>query len=221
MKTRQSYGFTMVELIVVVIVISILAAIIYVAYNGIQEESRDSKRANDMVVLSNQLEKYFDKNGIYPTGCGSASCTNGTNWSFYAPDNINTTTTLSNVSTLLNLPLTSLDPKVTTTTPFIGSGSSVSNASPGYFYRGGHTLTTGYSGTASATIIQLTEQGGSRTCTLTASFNSTDTANSRDTAAFVLGYYSEVDKVWKLSMGDRGIRPTVGGANPTFCVVTN
>lgn len=221
MNTRSTRGFTIVELLISIAVIGILAAIVLVAYNGIQERSRDTKRANDMVLLGNLLEKYFAKNGIYPTGCGSASCTNGTNWSFYAPNNINTTTTFSSLSSLLNQSITTLDPKVTSTTPFIGSGSTVSNATPGYVYRGGHTLNSGYSGTTSATIVQLTEQGGSRSCTLTASFNSANASSSRDTAAFVLAYYSEGDKVWKLYMGDKGLRPTVGGTTPSFCVVTN
>lgn len=59
-------GFTVVELIVVVVVISILAAIILVAYNSMQTQARDSHRTDTIGKIRNALEIYKAKNGTYP-----------------------------------------------------------------------------------------------------------------------------------------------------------
>lgn len=45
-RTKQSNGFTIVELLIVVVVIAILAAITIVAYNGVQERTRESSVKN-------------------------------------------------------------------------------------------------------------------------------------------------------------------------------
>ncbi|MCA9336234.1 prepilin-type N-terminal cleavage/methylation domain-containing protein, partial [Candidatus Saccharibacteria bacterium] len=47
-KHRLS-GFTIVELLIVIVVLAILAAITIVAYNGIQQRSRDSIRKSDLM----------------------------------------------------------------------------------------------------------------------------------------------------------------------------
>ncbi|MCA9336117.1 prepilin-type N-terminal cleavage/methylation domain-containing protein, partial [Candidatus Saccharibacteria bacterium] len=52
MKTwakNKKTGFTIVELLIVIVVIAILAAITIVAYNGIQQRSRDSIRKSDLM----------------------------------------------------------------------------------------------------------------------------------------------------------------------------
>jgi prepilin-type N-terminal cleavage/methylation domain-containing protein len=50
-KHKNQLGFTIVELLIVIVVIAILAAISIVAYSGIQERSRDSKVKSDMSSL--------------------------------------------------------------------------------------------------------------------------------------------------------------------------
>ena len=51
-------GFTIVELLIVIVVIAILAAITIVAYNGIQDRSRDSIRAHDLANIKKALLAY-------------------------------------------------------------------------------------------------------------------------------------------------------------------
>ncbi|MBC7943014.1 prepilin-type N-terminal cleavage/methylation domain-containing protein [Candidatus Saccharibacteria bacterium] len=63
---NHSHGFTIVELLIVVVVIGILAAITIVAYGGIQTRARDTIRINDIKSLQEVVELYNIKNGTYP-----------------------------------------------------------------------------------------------------------------------------------------------------------
>ncbi len=63
--TRRS-GFTIVELLIVVVVIGILAAIVTVAYTGIQSAARDSSRIATLNQLQKAIELYYVENGDYP-----------------------------------------------------------------------------------------------------------------------------------------------------------
>jgi len=64
---KATSGFTIVELLIVIVVIGILAAITIVAYNGIQQRGRDSRMYNDLSNASKQLEVYNIDNGSYPS----------------------------------------------------------------------------------------------------------------------------------------------------------
>lgn len=59
-------GFTIVELLIVIVVIGILAAIVVVAYNGVQGKSRDSARIAKVKSISKAIELYYIDNGRYP-----------------------------------------------------------------------------------------------------------------------------------------------------------
>ena len=69
-------GFTIVELLIVIVVIAILAAISVVAYNGIQQRARDSDRKTGITNLAKALELYYIDNGQYPLGSGSTTINN-------------------------------------------------------------------------------------------------------------------------------------------------
>lgn len=69
-KTNIQRGFTIVELLIVIVVIAILAAISIVAYNGIQDRGRDSANLSQGKGLAKALEIYRIDNGDYPI-CGS------------------------------------------------------------------------------------------------------------------------------------------------------
>lgn len=63
-KTKS--GFTLVELLIVIVVIAILAAVTIVAYNGVQAKAQDSARVSDMTTIEKALELYYIDNGNYP-----------------------------------------------------------------------------------------------------------------------------------------------------------
>ena len=63
----NSKGFTIVELLVVIIVIGILAAIIVVAYNGIQQQAIAASLKSDLNSASKKLELFKVENGVYPS----------------------------------------------------------------------------------------------------------------------------------------------------------
>lgn len=64
---KDNRGFTIVELLIVIVVIGILAALVVVTYNGIQQKARDTERKTDINALHGQLEAYQAQNGRYPT----------------------------------------------------------------------------------------------------------------------------------------------------------
>jgi len=66
MNYRQ--GFTIVELLIVIVVIAILAAITVVAYNGIQNRAYDSTVQSDLRNAYMKIVAYreTDGNGIFP-----------------------------------------------------------------------------------------------------------------------------------------------------------
>src|SRR5690606_30018009 len=66
---QNTHGFTVVELLIVIVVIGILAAITVVAYNGIQQRARDSQRISAARALQSALAMYFVDHGSYPNVC--------------------------------------------------------------------------------------------------------------------------------------------------------
>lgn len=80
-------GFTLVELVVVIAVIGILAAITLIGFSRYQADGRDARRASSVAAITEALEKYYDANGEYP------SCSQVT-----AIASVVTTTTLQGLS---------------------------------------------------------------------------------------------------------------------------
>jgi prepilin-type N-terminal cleavage/methylation domain-containing protein len=64
---KRNQGFTIVELLIVIVVIGILALLVITTYSGIQAKARNSERTSDMSALQTQLEAFFQNSGYYPS----------------------------------------------------------------------------------------------------------------------------------------------------------
>jgi type II secretory pathway pseudopilin PulG len=53
--------------LIVIVVIGILAALVIVTYNGIQQKARDTERKTDIKALQGHFEAYWADNAKYPT----------------------------------------------------------------------------------------------------------------------------------------------------------
>jgi prepilin-type N-terminal cleavage/methylation domain-containing protein len=72
-KYDGRHGFTIVELLIVIVVIGILAAITIVAYNGVQQRARIAVLQSDMSNAVRVLEIDNVTNGSYPTSAAAAN----------------------------------------------------------------------------------------------------------------------------------------------------
>lgn len=65
-KKQQHSGFTVVELLIVIVVLGILATIVSTIYSGAHERARDTTRLNDITAIKESLETYRASKGTYP-----------------------------------------------------------------------------------------------------------------------------------------------------------
>ena len=72
---KRTYGFTIVELLVVIVVIGVLAAITVVSYTGISNRAIVASLQSDLSNASKQFKLYTVDFGSYPTGSGSGGLT--------------------------------------------------------------------------------------------------------------------------------------------------
>ncbi len=78
-------GFTIVELMVVIVVIAILTSLVVVAYNNVQARTRDTIRKNDINSLAKQIQIYaLQKQSWTGAGCGNGGMDGYTNLAYGA-----------------------------------------------------------------------------------------------------------------------------------------
>lgn len=66
-KQLKNRGFTLVELLIVIVVIAILTVISLVAYNGIQNRARTTTAEATAKSLADKVQMYYSDKGSYPT----------------------------------------------------------------------------------------------------------------------------------------------------------
>lgn len=65
-RNLNKKGFTIVELLIVIVVIGILTLLVITTYGGIQAKARNNTRQTDLQSVQTQLEAFFSQNGYYP-----------------------------------------------------------------------------------------------------------------------------------------------------------
>lgn len=215
MKHKQHrLGFTIVEVFIVIVIISLLATMISFFYIGQQKQSRDDKRRGDIAALAQELDKYYEKTGNYPLSCSHttpSSSTCATMASAYTsaygspvpPQIGGDAMTRDQIRTILgNLSTSFGDPRNTTANPInkhvTGSANQISRAS--YLYVSPDALNSNFS-----VYLALNASGSSSiTCTVTPTTNDYRGVNRGNRPhSYVLGYYSEVESKWIFVSGPK------------------
>lgn len=79
LKQKRQSGFTIVELLIVIVIIGILAGLVVTQILGATAKARDSERTTDLNQIANQLEAYYARTGGYPTSANLGNLTWRTN----------------------------------------------------------------------------------------------------------------------------------------------
>lgn len=72
-KTDSMSGFTIVELLIVIVIIAVLAAITVIAYNGIQDRAVNTQRITAAKDYQKIINSYMVSRGAYPAAVGATA----------------------------------------------------------------------------------------------------------------------------------------------------
>ena len=72
---KKHAGYTVVELLVVIVIIAILATLTLVSYQRIQAGAQGRTRVADLTAMRQALDRYYTKNGAYPVAQTAGSTT--------------------------------------------------------------------------------------------------------------------------------------------------
>ncbi|MFH1320146.1 MAG: type II secretion system protein [Bacteroidota bacterium] len=70
MKKDNQKGFTLMELLIVIAIITLILSMILARASEAKKRSRDARRMSDLAQFSNALELFYNQYGVYP--CGDA-----------------------------------------------------------------------------------------------------------------------------------------------------
>ena len=82
MRQRTQTGFTIVELLIVIVVIGILAAITIVAFNGVQQSAAVASLQSDLRNAQSQIRIEKEVEGSYPVDDSELAASAGTNYEY-------------------------------------------------------------------------------------------------------------------------------------------
>lgn len=140
-KKRVTGGFTIVELLIVIVVIAILATISIVAYRGVQDRARNAQRLSDAKTIVKALELYKAQTGEYPPANSSGQNAGSDGWEYSSihPETfLQALKTANIVSTVPVDPVNTGDFNVSGAKVYgyyrYGAGTSGCDASRGRFY---------------------------------------------------------------------------------------
>jgi prepilin-type N-terminal cleavage/methylation domain-containing protein len=72
-NSQPAKGFTLVELLIVIVIIAVLAGILFANLVGVRQRARDSQRKADLRQIQAALELYRSDHGSYPIGTSCPS----------------------------------------------------------------------------------------------------------------------------------------------------
>lgn len=70
-KTHNQSGFTVPELLLIILVVLILSGLLLANYQGARAKERDTERVKDINLIENKLETYYNVNNSYPANFNS------------------------------------------------------------------------------------------------------------------------------------------------------
>ena len=74
-KDRREAGFTILELLIVLVILSLIAAIAIPIYANALKKSRRSALVSDLRVLHGAMKRYYSDNGFFPHMAGEPAVT--------------------------------------------------------------------------------------------------------------------------------------------------
>lgn len=76
---KASKGFTLIEMLIVIAVITILAGVVFNGVQGVRETTRDTRRIGDLTNVQSILEMYMNQCNHYPGVADAAANCNHPN----------------------------------------------------------------------------------------------------------------------------------------------
>lgn len=212
------------EIAVVVVIIALITTIAIVGFVQIQKQARDKKRETDVDTIMTGLEKYFDKNGEYPTdeltyyyssnGQAGANYQASTSPMLGQNTNLNTIKTLirSGVGENFGEPLRT----ASNTNYFDASNVGVKGSYARYFYLGGAVTKTSGGGSYGG-VANFFKPDGSAAF----SCNYWMDANTGDASGYIIGYYSEIKGAYIFKRSMQGNKFRWNSNNEARCNLSN